>query len=149
MTDFVKKSLFGWGAISQHIIYARFQTRFLKTSIIQNCFLTEEHSDLDKFYNCLKSVIDRIPKHNLHFVMAHINAKVDTTTKEWKEQQGSLGEELINQNPRVSCMCFVSYLILTCKHTMNMKFARLRKSQNNVNLCFFPLPNRSATFASV
>jgi len=44
MTDFVEKSLFSWGTISQHIRYARFQTRFLKTSIIQRCFLTEEHS---------------------------------------------------------------------------------------------------------
>lgn len=35
----------GWGAINQQFIYARFQTRFLKTSIIQRCFLTEEHSE--------------------------------------------------------------------------------------------------------
>lgn len=81
--------------------------------------------------------------------MADINAKVDTTTKEWKEQQGSLGEEFINPNPRVSFIYFVSYLILTCKCTMNMKFVRLRKSQNNANLCYFPLSNRLATFASV
>lgn len=65
---------------------------------------------LGQFYNCLKNVIDRIPKHNLHFVMADINAKVGTTTKEWKEQQGSLGEELINPNPRVSgnVLCVLS-----------------------------------------
>lgn len=47
-------------------------------------------------------MIDRIPKHNLHFVMGDINAKVEATTKEWNEQQGSLGEERINPNSRDS-----------------------------------------------
>lgn len=44
-------------------------------------------------------MIDRIPKHDLHFVMGDINAKVDATSKEWNEQQGSLEEGCINPNP--------------------------------------------------
>lgn len=34
--------------------------------------------------------------------MGDINAEVDATTKEWNEQQGSLGEEHVNPNPRDS-----------------------------------------------
>lgn len=45
--------------------------------------------------------------------MGDINAKVDATTKEWNEQQGSLGEERINPNSRDSGIVLC---VLPCSH---------------------------------
>jgi len=85
--------------------------------------------------------------------MGDINAKVDATTKEWNEQQGSLREERINPNPSKSGIVLC---VLSCSHKqpfpskMQIYNEReicqtARKSQSNAKLCSFHLPNRPHT----
>lgn len=90
---------------------------------------------LGQFYNCLKNVIDRIPKHNLHFVMADINAKVGM-----ERSAGKLGRGTYQPKSKSLWQCAL-YLIITSNFSMmNLKFVRQKRNSRIMEISLFFLP---------
>ena len=80
MSKEAEKLLIQWEPISERLITARFQTRFVKVIIIQYYAPTNDHNDenKDKFYKKLQNLINKTPSHDLLLVMGD--------WKDWKWQ---------------------------------------------------------------
>ena len=70
--------------MQKRIITARFQTRYVKVTLIQAHTPTMEADDNkeDNFYKILQNVIDEIPPHDIKLLMWDFNAQIDKSRKE-------------------------------------------------------------------
>jgi exonuclease III len=78
MSKETSKTLMEWYPVNDRIIYARFDSKHIKLSVIQCYSPTNDANDNEKdaFYNQLQSVLHRTPKHDMVVVMGDLNAKV-------------------------------------------------------------------------
>lgn len=62
--------------MNDRIVYARFDSKHIKLNVIQCSSTTNDANDdeNDTFYNQLRSVLHRNPKHDLVIVMGDLNA---------------------------------------------------------------------------
>ena len=110
-----EKSLIQWEPIRERLI-ARFQTRFVKVTIIQCYAPTNDHNDedKDKFYNQLQSSINKTPSHDLLLLMGDFNAKIGNDNISVERTIGTHGIGLLNQNgERLFELCQVSDLCIS------------------------------------
>ena len=126
MSKEAEKSLTQWEPISERLITARFQTRFVKVTIIQcyaptvtiiQCYApTNDHNDedKDKFYNQLQSLINKTPSHHLLLVMGDFNAKIGNDNTSVERTIGTHGIGQLNQNgKRLLELCEVSDICIS------------------------------------
>jgi hypothetical protein len=78
MSKETSKILIVWYPVNDIIIYARFDSKHIKPSVIQCYSPTNDANDDDKdaFYSQLQSVLHWTPKHDMVAVMGDLNAKV-------------------------------------------------------------------------
>lgn len=78
--------LISWSLVNDRITMARFNSRYIRTSIVQVYAPTNDTEKEAKyvFYEQVQKVLDKIPKHDILILMGDWNAKV-------RDQQG--GEE--------------------------------------------------------
>ena len=81
--------LISWSPLNDQIITTRFNSRYIRTSIVQVYAPTDdaEEEAKDVFYEQVQNVLDKIPKHDLVILMGHWNAKVGYQ----RESEGVVG----------------------------------------------------------
>ena len=81
--------LISWSPVNDRIIIARFNSRYIRTSIVQVYAPTNdaEEEAKDVFYEQVQNVLDKIPKHDLVILMGDWNAKVGYQ----REREGVVG----------------------------------------------------------
>ena len=86
----VEKTILGWKRISDRLLKVRFNSRFVKMTVIVCYASTEEAEDemKEEFYEQLEEAIPTTPQHGMLLVNGHFNARVgmDNTGKLRKEQ---------------------------------------------------------------
>jgi len=70
--------LISWSPLNDQIIMARFNSRYIRTSIVQVFAPTNDAKEeaKDVFYEQVQKVLDKIPKHDIVILMGDWNAKV-------------------------------------------------------------------------
>ena len=70
--------LISWSSVNDRIITARFNSRYIRTSIVQVYAPTNdaEEEAKDIFYEQVQNILDKIPKHDIVILMGDWNAKV-------------------------------------------------------------------------
>ena len=68
-------TLLEWKPINKQLLYARFNSRFIKLSLVICYAPTEEAEKEEKnnFYNSLQSTLEDIPKHNVLLIPGDFN----------------------------------------------------------------------------
>ena len=76
----VFRALESWNPVSDRIITARFNSKRIKTTIIQVYASTNDAytDEKDKFYESLPQVYDGTPRHDIIITMGNWNAKLGT-----------------------------------------------------------------------
>ena len=71
--------LISWTPVNDRIITARFNSRYIRTSIVQVYAPTNDADEeaKDVFYEQVQNVLDKIPKHDIVIQMGDWNAKVE------------------------------------------------------------------------
>jgi len=94
------KALLEWNPVSSRILKARFDSRFVKLSIIQCYAPTNEAEEetQDLYYEWLQTVVDKVSKHDLLLVMGDVNAKVGCNNQGRESYMGRFGKGEMNEN---------------------------------------------------
>ena len=112
-----KRALLEWRPpISERIITARFDSKYVKISMVQTYAPTEDSSDEDKdaFYEMLQTVVSELPKHDIKIITRDLNAKVGSTNPGVKEIMGTHGMGIQNNNgERLVSFCDFNNLVIT------------------------------------
>ena len=100
------KTLLEWKPINERLLYARFQSRFTKLSIIVSYapINDAEEEEKDEFYDSLQATLEQIPPHDMTILMGDMNARVGndnigrerTMGKEGIGDMTANGERLVN-----------------------------------------------------
>lgn len=111
------RALIGWVAVSDRIISARFQTRFLKMTVIQVYAPTEEADDADKdaFYEQLQDILDEAPSHDVKLVMGDWNAQLDQNRSGLEQVKGpyASGRRTTGNGERLQLFCGINNLAIS------------------------------------
>ncbi|XP_066288323.1 craniofacial development protein 2-like [Branchiostoma lanceolatum] len=94
------KALISWQPVSDRIIYARFNAKHMKVSVIQVYACTEaaEDESKDDFYEQLQTTLDNTPKYDMTIVMGDFNAKLPKNRTGWENILGPHGSAEANDN---------------------------------------------------
>ncbi|KAE9547262.1 hypothetical protein FO519_009526 [Halicephalobus sp. NKZ332] len=110
------RSLISWNPINDRIITARFQTKFLKLTIIQVYAPTEEaeQESKEKFYNQLQDTFDEIPSFDLKILIGDLNAQIGPNRQGLEQTIGPHGSASgMNENgDRFTSFCNINGLII-------------------------------------
>ena len=116
MSPRAKRALLEWRPISERIITARFDSKYVKISMVQTYAPTEDSSDEDKDanYEMLQTVVSESPKHDIKIITGDLNAKVGSTNTGVKEIMGIHGMAIRNNNgERLVSFCDFNNLVIT------------------------------------
>ncbi|XP_056017289.1 craniofacial development protein 2-like [Ostrea edulis] len=100
MTPTAKKSMIEWEPINERLMTARFNGKYVKTSIIV-CYAPTndaEEEQKDTFYQQLQKAVDKIPTHDVLLIIGDLNAKVGSSNEGREKSMGKHGCGTINDN---------------------------------------------------
>jgi exonuclease III len=82
-----------WNAINERLLYARFNSSYVRLSVLVCYAPTDEADDEDKaaFYESLQATLENIPKHDVHLVIGDFNARVGSNNKNLESIMGRHG----------------------------------------------------------
>ncbi|XP_064645936.1 craniofacial development protein 2-like [Lineus longissimus] len=108
MTKEATRALLEWKPVSERLLYARLNSRYVKLSVLVNYAPTEVADDADKddFYDGLQSTIDRIPNHDVLLLLGDFNARLGSDNAGRESNMGKHGMGTMNDNgSRLSDLC--------------------------------------------
>ena len=90
-----------WEPVNDRIMWLRFNSRNVATTIVQCYAPHEERSkkEKDEFYACLNDVVRKVPGRDLLIIMGDFNARVGNDYTTWSRSIGKYGApEEVNDN---------------------------------------------------
>ena len=98
-------TLLEWKPINEQFLYARFNSRFIKLSVV-TCYAPTEEAEKDNFYDNLQSTLEDIPKHEVLVVLVDFNARVGSKNTNRESIMGKHGTSTMTDNGSRLCdMC--------------------------------------------
>ncbi len=93
-------TLLKWQPISERLLYAQFDSRYARMSVVVAYAPTEDAEEevKDSFYESLQTIIDTIPKHDVLLVLGDMNAKIGADNEHHERVMGKYGEGRRNGN---------------------------------------------------
>ena len=87
-------AMMSWKPVSERIIVVRFNSKHIKTTVIQTYAPTNDASEEEKnkFYNQLQQVYDETNKHDLVLTMGDLNAKIGY---QMAGEEGTVGQHAL------------------------------------------------------
>jgi hypothetical protein len=100
MSPEARKCLIKWNPVSERIISARFNSKYVKLTIIQIYSPTNDakEEEKDEFYEQLQKEISLTPKHDMIILMGDANARVGSDNTNHKRTLGKEGQGIMNEN---------------------------------------------------
>jgi len=100
MSEKAKKSLLEWKPINERIIVARFNSAYIKISMVQVYAPTEDNPDEEKdvFYETLQTIVSQLPRHDIKIITGDFNAKTGKDNTGIQEIMGKHGMGSRNNN---------------------------------------------------
>ena len=105
------ESLLDWNPVSDRIITARFNSKYIKTTCVQVYAPTNdaEPEVNDEFYEQLQAVIKRAPSHDMLVMMGDWNAKVGRPNQ---DEEGIVGKHALERDRTDNGERFVNFCAL-------------------------------------
>ena len=105
------ESLLDWNPVSDRIITARFNSKYIKTTCVQVYAPTNdaEPEVKDEFYEQLQAVIERAPSHDMLVMMGDWNAKVGRSNQ---GEEGIVGKHALEGDRTDNGERFVNFCAL-------------------------------------
>lgn len=96
----VRKTLLKWNPVNERIMSARFNSRYVKRTVIQVYALTNDADNESKenFYEQLQRKVETTPRHDVLIVMGDLNAKIGEDNEGWEKVMGRHGLGRMNEN---------------------------------------------------
>lgn len=100
MSPETRKCLIKWNTVNERIITARFNSKYVKATIIQIYSPTNEADDEEKdaFYDQLQKEIESTLKHDMLMIIEDAKAKVGCDNKNHERVLGREGLGVMNEN---------------------------------------------------
>ncbi|KAE9547476.1 hypothetical protein FO519_009312 [Halicephalobus sp. NKZ332] len=94
------QALIGWKPVSERIITARLQARYLKTTIVQAYSPTEEaeNAEKDVFYDLLQNTLNEIPSYDLIIFTGDLSAQIGKCRHGLEQTTGPHGSAALTNN---------------------------------------------------
>ena len=106
------KAMIGWKPVNDRIITARFESRHIKTTIIQVYAPTEEAEEeiKDTFYEQLQDVMNEVPNYDMKILMGDFNAQISDARDGFQNVIGPFGSARIanNNGERLISFCSIN-----------------------------------------
>ena len=98
-----KGSILVLSAVSERLMYARFDSKYIKMRVIVGYAPTEQDSEeaKEEFYEELEGILQRCKKHDLKLIIGNMNAKVGSKNDGMESVMGKHGCGTINENERM------------------------------------------------
>ena len=99
MNDKTRKCMMKWNPITARINSARFESEYMKKTVIQFYSPTNGASDEDKdtFYELLQEEIDATPLYDLLILLGDANAKEGSENTGWESTMGNEGLGIMSE----------------------------------------------------
>ena len=111
----LENTLIEWKHVGARIITARFNSRYIKLTILL-CYAPIEDAekwDKEAFYNKLQEAIQRVPTHDMLLVMGDLNARVGNDNTGRESNMGTHGCGIMNNNGQHLCeLCKENKLVI-------------------------------------
>ena len=108
-------TLLEWKSINEQLLYARFNSRLIKLSVVTCCAPTEEaeKEEADNFYDSLQSTLEDIPKHDVLVVLGDFNARIGSDNIDRERIMGKHGTSTMTDNgSRLGDICGENDLVI-------------------------------------
>ena len=110
-----RSSILDWSAVSERLMYARFDSKYINMTVIVAYAPTEQDSEETKeeFYEELEGMFQKCKKHDLKLIIGDMNAKVGSENDGMKSVMGRHGCGTINENGKMlTIFCLKNEMVI-------------------------------------
>ena len=110
------RAMINWKPVDERIIKARFDSRFVKLTLLRVYVPTNDAEEevKDEFFEKLQTMVEETPRHDMLVITGDMNAKVGSDVEGCERVKGRHGVESRNENGERLCdFCDMNDLVIT------------------------------------